>query len=44
MTMAGRKTAFPAEDLLAITREYIGLNEGRKIGYSVTCPSSLPKI
>ena len=34
MTMAGRKTAFPAEDLLAITREYIGLNEGRKIGYS----------
>lgn len=32
--MAGRKTAFQPEELLAITREYIGLNEGRKIGYS----------
>lgn len=32
--MAGRKTAFQPEELLAITREYIGLNEGRKISYS----------
>lgn len=34
MAMAGRKTAFQQEELLAITREYIGLSEGRKIGYS----------
>lgn len=32
--MAGRKTVFQPEELLAITREYIGLSEGRKIGYS----------
>lgn len=32
--MAGRKTTFQPEELLAVTQEYIGLNEGRKIGYS----------
>lgn len=32
--MAGRKTTFRPEELLAVTQEYIGLNERRKIGYS----------
>lgn len=34
MAMAGRKTTFQAEELLAITMEYAAANAGRKISYS----------